>query len=85
LIEIKKDAYKSIVVEVEDENEEIISEGQKIEFAIEGTGEKKSGYLKKITGKGDKTKIQIVPFGCQHEEIHSISVIEETSLQLIKE
>ena len=84
MVQIEKDAYKSIVVMVDGE-EVIISEGDKITFVSEFTGEKKVGVLTKISGKGDKTKIQIMPNGSQCEEVWSITVIAEDSLKLFEE
>ena len=84
MVKIEKDAYKSFVVMV-DEEEVVISEGDKVEFVSEFTGEKKVGTITKISGKGDKTKIQIMPVNSQCEEVWSITVIAEDSLKLFEE
>ena len=72
-------------VEVETANGVLrIDEGMKIAFAAE-TGEKISGTLTKISGKGEKTKLQIIPYGAQKEEIWSLSVMSEGSLHIDQE
>jgi len=72
-------------VEVETANGVLrIDEGMKITFAAE-TGEKISGTLTKISGKGEKTKLQIIPYGAQKEEIWGLSVMAEGSLHIDQE
>lgn len=58
-----------------------IDEGMKIKFATE-TGELIKGSLTKISGKGEKTKLQIIPYGAQKEEIWALSVMSEGSLSV---
>lgn len=78
-----KNPFKS--VEVETANGVLrIDEGMKITFAAE-TGEKISGTLTKISGKGEKTKLQIIPYGAQKEEIWSLAVMAESSLHIDQE
>jgi hypothetical protein len=84
LVNLEKDVYKSIVVMHEDA-ELIVSEGDKIQFVNEFTGEQKIGTLTKISGKGEKTKLQIIPQGSQCEEVWSVVVIAENSLKLFVE
>ena len=41
--------------------------------------------LKKISGKGEKTKLQIVPVGDQKEEIWSVVVMAEGTLVVVSD
>jgi hypothetical protein len=85
MVEIDTNPYKSIVI-VDDEGELLtISEGNKIEFTIESTGEVKQGFVTKLNGKNEKLKIQLVPINQNYEEIWPIVVISEGSLKLVKE
>lgn len=61
-----------------------VDEGDVISFATE-TGESIQGRVTKISGKGEKTKFQIVPIGEQKEEIWSVMVISEDSLSVVEE
>ena len=80
---VETDAFKSF--EILDENGKVIrvDEGDSIQFALE-SGEKVKGRVTKISGKGEKTKLQIVPEGGQKEEIWSVLVIAEGSLSVIE-
>ena len=83
MVAILTDAYKS--VEVSSNNKVLrIDEGDTIKFSTE-TGEAITGRLTKISGKGDKTKLQIVPVGEHKEEIWSVLVILEDSLSVVDE
>lgn len=81
MINVITDAFKSF--ETEDKNSKVVrvDEGNTIQFALE-TGEVVKGKLTKISGKGDKTKLQIVPEGGQKEEIYSVLVLAEGSLSV---
>jgi len=83
LVNVVTDVFRSI--EVTNENDEIIriDEGNEIQFATED-GEVVKGRLTKISGKGEKTKLQIVPEDGQKEEIWSVMVMEDGSLNVIK-
>jgi hypothetical protein len=70
--------FKSVEVETT-EGALRIDEGMKIKFTVE-TGELISGTLTKISGKGEKTKLQIIPYGAQKEEIWALAVMAEGSL-----
>lgn len=77
-------AYKSVEVIGHDEELITISEGMKIKFATE-VGELVRGTLKKISGKEEKTKLQIIPEGAQKEEIWAVAVMAEGSLKVDEE
>jgi hypothetical protein len=72
--------FKSMEVETT-EGALRIDEGMKIKFTAE-TGELISGTLTKISGKGEKTKLQIIPYGAQKEEIWALAVLQEGSLAI---
>lgn len=84
MVIVATDAYKSL--EVLDANGQPIriDEGDLINFATE-TGESITGRITKISGKGDKTKLQIVPNGEQKEEIWSVIVMQDGSLKVVEE
>lgn len=83
MVNVVTDVFRSI--EVTNENDEIIriDEGNEIQFVTED-GEVVKGRLTKISGKGEKTKLQIVPEDGQKEEIWSVMVMEDGSLNVIK-
>lgn len=80
MITILENPYKSVVVE-SDEGSITISEGDKIRFCLE-SGEVKRGTVKKLIGKDDKLKIQILPEDKQCEEIWPVIVMADGSLKL---
>lgn len=83
MVNVVTDAFKSF--EVEGKNGTIrVDEGDKIKFCTEA-GEVISGTVSKIQGKGEKTKIQILPIGKECEEVWSLMVMAEGSLEVIKE
>ena len=83
MVSVETDAFKS--VEVLNGNDVIrIDEGNFIQFTTE-MGELIEGRLTKISGKGKKTKLQIVPKDSQKEEIWSVEVIQENSLTVEEE
>jgi hypothetical protein len=65
-----------------DGKETVIQEGDEIQFVVE-TGEIIEGVVNKISGKGEKTKLQINPFGKEYETIWSIVSIKEGTLKVI--
>ena len=72
------------VMEIQFEGKTIvINENDTIEFVVDSSGELKTGILTKITGKGDKTKIQVRPLLMDCEEIWSIISIREGSFKVI--
>lgn len=83
MVNVITDAFKSF--EVEGQNGTIrIDEGDKIKFCTEA-GVDKRGVVTKIQGKGEKTKILILPEGRECEELWSIIAMAEGSLDVIKE
>ena len=83
MVTVQRSAFKSF--EIMKEGRVIrIDEGDTIQFSIE-TGEIITGILTKISGKEEKTKLQIVPKGEQKEEIWSIMVISEDTLTVIED
>jgi hypothetical protein len=59
-----------------------VNEGDDIEFITEN-GEKEKGNVLKISGKKEKTKIQIVPEAMEYEEIWSVVSIKDGTLKVI--
>ena len=84
MVNVETSAFKSI--EVTDESGKIlrVDEGDTVVYATE-TGEEITGKLTKIIGKREKTKIQIVPQGGQKEEIWSVLVMAEGSLNVVED
>lgn len=80
MIDVVQNPYKSIVVESE-EGSVTISEGDKIQFALE-SGLEKKGRVTKLQGKDDKLKIQIIPQDKECEEIWPVVVMVDGSLKL---
>jgi hypothetical protein len=60
----------------------VVSEGDDISFVTENA-ELKKGQIVKISGKKEKTKIQILPEACEYEEIWSVTSIKDGTLQVI--
>lgn len=81
MINIVRNPYKSIVVTDENDEDVLISEGDKIKFCTEA-GELKQGTITKFQSKEDKLKIQIMPVKGQCEELWMAAVIAEGSLVL---
>ena len=77
------DAWNVFEATVDGKNVKI-QEGDNIEFAVESSGEIKTATVVKMTGKGEKTKIQIMPVGSDCEEIWSIMLIAENSLKRLE-
>lgn len=72
------------VMEIEFEGKTTtVNEGDPISFVVE-TGELIEGITNKISGKGEKTKLQINPFGKEYEQIWSIVSIKEGTLKVIE-
>ena len=82
MVELNKSAFKSVEI-MKDGKVIRIDEGNTIQFSTE-TGEIITGILTKISGKGEKTKLQIIPKEEQKEEIWSIMVISENTLTVIE-
>jgi hypothetical protein len=80
MVLVSENPFKSVEVEIT-EGTLRIDEGMKIKFVTE-TGELISGTLTKISGKGEKTKLQIIPYGAQKEEIWALAVLQEGSLAI---
>lgn len=79
------DAWNVFESVVETENGKVkttVNEGDTIQFVIEDW-EIKSGIVNKITGKKEKTKIQIIPTGKDYEEIWSVVSIKEGTLKVL--
>ena len=83
MVAVERDTFRSTVV-LNNGKGIRIDEGDFIGFATE-TGESIKGTVTKISGKGEKTKLQIVPKDSQKEEIWSVLVIAEDSLSVITE
>ena len=83
MLEIIKDAYKSIEIMGNNEDSITVKEGNFIKFATEN-GEEKVGRVVKLAGKGEKTNITIIPEDSECKEIWDIENIAEGSLIVIK-
>lgn len=84
MVNVSADAFKSVVVKNLNGEDLRIDEGMNIKFCTE-SGESISGELVKISGKGEKTKLQIIPYGTQKEEIWAMVVMAEGSLMIDEE
>lgn len=82
MVTVSTDAYKSVEV-LNGKRVVRIDEGDFIAFTTE-TGEIITGRVTKISGKGEKTKLQIVPKDSQKEEIWSVLVMAEDSLTVVE-
>lgn len=83
MVMVETDAYKSLGVLNMNGEEIRVDEGDSIQFTTED-GVVVTGKLTKISGKGEKTKLQIVPEGDQKEEIWSVLVMSDGSLEVVK-
>lgn len=83
MVTVHTDVFKSVIVYDKNNEPVRVDEGNVIVFATE-TGEEVKGIVTKISGKGEKTKFQIVPEDGQKEEIWSVTVMAEGSLGVIK-
>lgn len=83
MVNVINDVFKSVVVEGA-EGQLRVDEGDKIKFVVETTGVIKEGVLLKISGKGEKTKLQIMPKDNECEEVWSIVSMREKSLEVVK-
>lgn len=82
MIVVDTNIYKSVIVLDEEESPVLISEGDKIEFALE-SGDVKKGVLQKLQGKDEKLKLTILPEGKECQEIWSILVMVDGSLKVV--
>ena len=86
MINVLETPYKSIEVEIAENEVQILSEGNKITFVTEGDGEVKTGI---ITGfkdsKPEKVEIEIIPSGENHKEIWKVIDMIEGSLKLVED
>lgn len=83
MVNVITDVFRSFEVESKDGTVRI-DEGHNVKFVTEA-GEIVKGRVTKISGKGEKAKIQIVPDGAEKEEIWSLMVMAEGSLELDQE
>lgn len=82
MIEVLRDVYKS--VEFAGKNGcTRVSVGDRIAFLTE-EGEEIKGTVTNLKGKGEKTKIEIVPEQGGKWEIYSVNTIEENSLEVVQ-
>ncbi len=84
IITVVDDPFKSVVVENDEGKEITVSEGSKVNFTIESTGELKEGVVTKFTGKGEKLEIEIMPVGCEHKETWAVINMAEGSLKVVE-
>ena len=83
MVNVITDVFKSF--EVQGKNGTIrIDEGNDVRFCTEA-GEVVKGVVTKISGKGEKAKIQIIPEDAEKEEIWSLMVMADKSLELERE
>jgi hypothetical protein len=76
-----KEAWNVFEFEFEGETYKV-NEGDIVRFITE-LGEPKQGNLIKISGKKEKTNLQIVPTGYEHKEIWSVLSIKEGTLKIL--
>lgn len=85
MINVLETPYKSIEVEIAENEVQILSEGNKITFVTEGTGEVKEGIITGFKGsKPEKVEVEIIPLGAGHKEIWSVTKMEEGTLKLVE-
>ena len=86
MINVLETPYKSIEVEIVENEVQILSEGNKITFVTEGDGEVKIGIITGFKGsKPEKVEIEMIPSGAGHKEIWSVMKMEEGSLKLVED
>jgi hypothetical protein len=68
---------------ISDEKTFKVEENDQVQFTVDG-GSAKVGTIVKLSGKGEKTKIKIVPLDQECEEIWSVMSIQEGSFKVIK-
>lgn len=86
MINVLETPYKSIEVEIEENEVQILSEGNKITFITEGNAEVKQGVVTGFKGsKPEKVEVEIIPSGENHKEIWKVIDMVEGSLKLINE
>ena len=83
MVNVLTDTFRSIEVEGK-EGKLRIDEGDTIRFNTE-QGELVQGTVTKLSGKGEKAKVQIIPVGAEREEIWSFGVVMEGSLEVMTE
>lgn len=81
MVEVLVDTFRSVVIEGKSGEPLRINEGDSIKFNTE-QGELVAGVITKLSGKGEKVKIQIIPVGAEREEIWNIYTIAEGSLEV---
>ena len=86
MINVLEVPYKSIEVEIAEHEVQILSEGNKITFVTEGTGEAKEGIITGFKGsKPEKVEIEMIPINEAHKEIWKVTDMVEGSLKLVEE
>jgi len=86
MINVLETPYKSIEVEIAENEVQILSEGSKITFVTEGDGEVKTGIITGFKGsKPEKVEIEIIPSGENHKEIWKVIDMIEGSLKLVED
>lgn len=86
MINVLEVPYKSIEVEIAENEAQILSEGNKITFITEGDGEIKKGVITGFKGsKPEKVEVEIIPSGAGHKEIWKVIDMVEGSLKLVEE
>lgn len=81
MVNVKVDAFKSVIVTGIDGKDLRIDEGMRVKFSNDA-GEVVGGILSKISGKGEKTKLQIIPYDTQKQEIWELLVMADNSLSI---
>lgn len=86
MINVLETPYKSIEVETEENEVQIISEGNKITFVVEDDGVIKEGIITGFKGsKPEKVEVEIIPSGAGHKEIWKVIDMIEGSLKLVED
>lgn len=84
MVVVTSNPIKSVVIVDEKGNDLRIDENVDIEFA-NLAGEKVTGFLSKISGKGEKVKFLIDPPDSQRQELWRLADMAEGSLRIVDE
>lgn len=82
MVEVFKDTFRSVEVISADGSALRIDEGNTIRFTTE-QGEVVEGTVKKICGKGEKVKFEIIRAGATWSEIWCVVFMQEGSLEVL--
>jgi hypothetical protein len=84
MVMVTTNPFKSVVITEANGKDLRIDEGMQIKFA-NLDGEEVSGFLAKISGKGEKVKFLIDPPDSQRQELWKLADMSEGSLSICEE